>query len=159
MPVASGPTDRLSPSFSGRPKDDHMSHAPGTIEQPPSDMPKEASHNVCQVFRSSALSEFYHAGVEGSISLGGIAVGASQGLNAEVLFNLGTQRAEDPNGEAKLPIKVTILISAWHDMTGDVIRRIGRNLSFLFCSEATLIGSSWTMESVSQDATVSNRLR
>ena len=70
------------------------------------------------------------------MSLGGRAVGASLGPNAEVLSDSGTHCVEDPNGEFLIPINITIPIGAWHDITDDGIRLLGRNLSFLFCSEA-----------------------
>ena len=81
-----------------------MPRGPATIQQPPSDTPMAASNPGCQVCRSSALSPFQHAGVEGFISLGRTAVGASLGPNAEVLFDSGKQRTEDPNGEVLVPI-------------------------------------------------------
>ena len=81
-----------------------MPRGPATIEQPPSDAPMAASNPVGQVFRSSALSPFHHASVTGFISLGGRAVGASLGSNTEVLFDTGTERTEDPNGEVLVPI-------------------------------------------------------
>ena len=112
-----------------------MTRGPATIEQPPSDGPMAASNPVCQVFHSSALSPFHHAGVKGLISLGGTAVGASLGLKAEVLFDSGRQRTEDPKGEVLLPIKITIPIGAWHDMSANGIQLMGRNLYFLFCSD------------------------
>ena len=136
MLVASRPTDSLTASFSGRPKDDHMSRAPTTIEQPLSDTPMAASNPVCQVFRSSPLSPFHHAGVKGCISLGGKAVGASLGPNAEVQFDSGMQCAEDPNGEVIILIKITIRIGAWHNMTADRIQLMRVNMYFLFCSKA-----------------------
>ena len=63
-------------------------------------------------------------------------VGVSLGLNADVLFDLGTQRADDPNGEVLVPIIITIPMVSWHDMTANGIRLMGQNLYFLFCSEA-----------------------
>ena len=119
-----------------------MPHGPATIEQPPIDALMAASNPVCQVLRSSALSPFHHAGVEGFISLGGTAVGALLGPNAEVLFDSGTQRTEDPNGEVLVPILITIPIRVWHDMTTVGIRLMGRNFYFLFCSEACPDGIS-----------------
>ena len=136
MMVASGPTDSLSTSFSGRPKDDHMPRGPATIPQPPSHVPMAVSNPVCQVTLSSALSPFHHAGVESFILLVGIAVGASLGQNAEVLFDSGSQCTQGPNGEVLVPIKITIPIGAWHDMTADGIRLMGGNLYFLSRSEA-----------------------
>ena len=81
-----------------------MPGGPATIEQPPSDAPMAASNPVCRVWRSSPLSPFHHAGREGFISLGGTAVRASLGPNAGVLFDSGTRRTADPNGEVLVPI-------------------------------------------------------
>ena len=70
------------------------------------------------------------------MSLGGTAIGASLGPNAEVLSDFGTRCVEDPNGEVLIPVNITIPIGAWHDMTDDGIRLVGRNLYCLFYSEA-----------------------
>ena len=134
--VASGQTALLSASFNGCPPDDHISPGIVTIEQPAAEAPLSATNPVNQVFWSSALAPFYHAGVEVFISLGGTAMGASLGPNAKVLSDSGTQRVEDPNGEVLIPVNITIPIGAWHYMTDVVIRLLGRNLYFLFCSEA-----------------------
>ena len=53
-----------------------------------------------------------------------------------VLSDSGTQRVEDQNGEVLIPINITSPIGAWPGMTDDGIRLLGRNLYFLFCSEA-----------------------
>ena len=134
--VVSGPTALLSALFNGSPPDDHISRGIVTIWQPAAEATLSATNLVNQVFRSSALAPFHHAGVEGFISLGGKAVGASLGLNAQVLSDSGTQRVEDPNGQVLIRINITIPIGAWHDMTDDGLRLLGRNLYFLFCSEA-----------------------
>ena len=62
--------------------------------------------------------------------------GVSLGLNADVLFDLGTQHVDDPNGEVLVPIIITIPIVTWHDMTANGIKLMGWNLYFLFYSEA-----------------------
>ena len=134
--IASQPTALLSASFKGCPPDDLISRGIVTIEQQAAEAPLSATNPVNKVFQSSALTPFQHAGVEGFISLGGTAVGASLGPNTEVLSDSGTQRVEDPNREVLIPINITIPIGAWHDMTDDGIRLLGRNLCFLFCSEA-----------------------
>ena len=134
--VASGPTALLSASFNGCPPDDHILRGIVNIEQPAAEAPLSATNPVNLVFRSSALAPFHHAGVEGFISLGGTAIGASLGPNAEVLSDSVTQCVEDPNREVLVPRNITIPISAWHDMADDGIRLLGRNLYFLFCSEA-----------------------
>ena len=134
--LASGLMALRSASFNGSPPDHHISRGIVTIEQPAAQAPLSATNPVNQVFRSSALSPFQHPGVEGFISLGGRAVGASLGPNAEVLSDSGTQRVEDPNGEVLIPISITIPIREWHDMTDDMIRLLDRNLYFLICSEA-----------------------
>ena len=136
MLVASGPIVLLSTSFNGCPPDAHISRAIVTIEQRAAEVPLSATTLVNQVFRSSTLTPFHHASVEGFISLGGRAVGASLGPNAEVIYDSGTQRVEDPHGEVILSVNITISMSAWHDMTDDGIRLLGRNLYFLFFSEA-----------------------
>ena len=134
--VASGPTALLSASFNGCPPNNHISLGIVNIEQPAAEAPLSATNPVNQVLWSSALAPFHHAGIEGFISLGGTAVGASLGPNAEVLSDSGTQRIEDPNGEVLIPINITIPIGAWHDMTDEGIRLMGRNLYFPFSSEA-----------------------
>ena len=134
--MESCPTECRSTSSSGCPKDDDMPRGPTTIEQPPSDTPMAASNPVCQVFSSSALSPTHHASVEGFVPLGGTAVRPSLGPKAEVLFDSVTQRTQDPNGEVILPLNITILIYAWHDITANGIRLMGRNLYFLFCCKA-----------------------
>ena len=113
-----------------------MPRGPATIEQPPSDAPMAPSNPVCQVFRSSALSPSHHAGVKGFISLGGTTVGVTLGPNTEVLWDSGTERTEDPNGEVLVPMSITIPIGAWHHLTAVGIRLMGRNLYFLFFSAA-----------------------
>ena len=134
------------------PPDNHISRAIFTIEQPApeaplsatnpvnqvfrSSAPLSATNPVNQVFRSSALPPFHHAGVEGFISLGGTAIGASLVPNADVLSDSSTERVEDPNGEVLVPLNITTRIGAWHDMIDDGIRLLGRNLYFLFSSEA-----------------------
>ena len=133
---ASGRTALLSASFNGCPPDDHIARGIFNIEQPATEAPLSATNPVNQVFRSSALPPFHHAGVQGFISLVGTAVGASLGPNAEVLSDSGTQRVEDPNREVLITLSMTIPIGAWHDITDDGIRLFGRNLSFLSCSEA-----------------------
>ena len=108
--VASGPTALLSASFNGCPPDDHISRGIVNIEQRAAVAPLSATNPVNQVFRSSALAPFHHAGVVGFISLGGTAIGSSLGPNAEVLSESGTQRVEDPNREVLVPLNITIPI-------------------------------------------------
>ena len=138
--VASGPMALLSASFNGCPPDNHISLGIGTIEQPAAEAPLSATNPVNQVFRSSALAPFHHAGVDGFISLGDTAIGPSPGPNAEVLSDSSTQRVQDPKGEVILAVNITIRIRVWHAMTDDGIRLLGRNLYFLFCWEACLDG-------------------
>ena len=134
--VASEPTALLSASFNGCPLEDHISHGIVTIEQPAAEAPLSATNPVNQVFQSSTLAPFHHAGVEEFISLGGAAIGAYLRPNDEVLSDSGTQHVKDPNREVILPLNITIAISAWHEMTDDGIWLLGRNLYFLFFSEA-----------------------
>ena len=126
--VPSGPMALLSASFNRCPPDNHISFGIVTIEQPAAEAPLSATNLVNQVFRSSALAPFPHAGVDGFISLGDTAIGASPGPNAEVLSDSSTQRIQDPKGEVILPVNITIRIRAWHAMTDDGIRLLGRNL-------------------------------
>ena len=112
-----------------------MPRAGVMMEQPGANAPLTATNAVNLVFRTSPLVPFHNAGVEGYISLWGTAVRASLGPNAEVLITSGTQRIDDPNGEVIIPITITIPIGAWHYMTADGIRLMGRNIYFLFCSE------------------------
>ena len=138
--IASGPTDGLTPSFNTPPTGYHMPHAGVMMEQPAANAPLTASNAVNMVFRTSPLAPFHNAVVEGYISLGGTAVGASLGPNYEVLIDSGTQHVDDPNGEVIIPITTTIPMGAWHDMTADGIRLMGRNLYFLFCLEGCADG-------------------
>ena len=129
--IASGPTDGLTPPLNTPPTGDHMPRAGVMMEQPAVNAPLTATNAVNMVFWTSPLPPFHNAGVEGYISLGGPALGASLGPNAEVLTDSGARRVDDPNGEVTIPITTTIPIDAWHDMTANGIRLMGRNPYFL----------------------------
>ena len=101
--VASGRTALLPASFNGCPPDDHISRGIVNIEQPAAEAPLPATNPVNQVFRSSALAPFYHAGVEWFISLGGTAMGASLGPNARSYPILAPSASKTQMGRSSSP--------------------------------------------------------
>jgi len=145
--VASGPLDALVGAFRAPAHSDTFSRA--TLTFTPPDRETEMAEGVHTVptptaatladtvFRVSPLSPFHIPGVEGYRSLGGTAIGATLGPNADPMYDTGTVRTEVTGGAVLLPISIRVPIGAWHDMTEQGLRMIGRNLYFLFCAETS----------------------
>jgi len=108
-----------------------MAEGVQTVPTPPSATLADA------VFRVSPLSPFHIPGVEGYRSVGGTAVGATLGPNADALYDTGTVRTEVTGGAVLLPITIRVPIGTWHDMTEQGLWMIGRNLYCLFCAETS----------------------
>jgi len=89
------------------------------------------------VFRLGPLSPFHIPGVQGFRSLGGTAVCATLGPNADPLYDTITVRSEVTGGAVLRPLSIRVPIGEWHDMTEHVLRMIGHNLYFLFCTETS----------------------